>query len=192
MWQTALRHAAALLLLTLAACTGTPAGVEIADGPALEARAPLLYRLGPGDEVRLIVFGEDNLSGTFAVDAEGTLAMPLIGAVQAAGLSVRELEEAVARRLADGYLLDPKVSAQIAVYRPYTILGEVARPGSYPYAVGLGLLDAVAAAGGYSYRARTGVVHIVAEGERVARTYKAAPDLPVYPGDQIVVPERYF
>lgn len=150
------------------------------------------YILGPSDRVRLKVYGEQDISGEYELDTNGYISVPLAGRVKAAGLNTRQLERAVAAALSKGLLRDPRVSAEIATYRPFFILGEVKRAGEYPYKAGLTVLDAVASAGGYTYRANEGKVVIRRAGSNVEETVPLDAPVPVYPGDNIRVPERYF
>lgn len=174
------------LALVLAGC-GTPPMPT----PADNVRPISEYQLGSGDRLRVIVFGEVDLSGEFDVDGTGVVAFPLIGQVDAAGLTVRQFETRVAEKLSDGYLVDPKVSAEVLNYRPFYIYGEVETPGEYPYTNGMTVLNAVAVAGGYTYRANTGTVYISRdEGGEVA--YPVSPQVKISPGDVVRIPERYF
>ncbi|MDW7712454.1 MAG: polysaccharide biosynthesis/export family protein [Deferrisomatales bacterium] len=150
------------------------------------------YLLGSGDRVRVSVFGEPDLSGEFEVDGTGMVALPLIGELGAAGGSVRQLEQALRDALADGYLVDPRVSVEVLNYRPFYILGEVKSPGKYPYVSGMSVLNAVAMAGGYTHRAREGRAEITRGGDPGNVVKNAPPATPVYPGDIIRIPERFF
>ena len=112
------------------------------------------YALGPGDRVRLTVFRHEDLSGEFDVDGEGFLAMPLVGEIRGAGMNARQLESEIEARLKEGgYLVNPQVSIEVLNYRPFYIIGEVNNPGSYQYVNGMNVINAVALAGGFSYRA---------------------------------------
>lgn len=168
----------------LAACAEEQAAPA---APAMED-----YRLGTGDKLRLIVFGEEDLSGQFTVDDTGHIRLPLIGQVEASGRTLRELESDVEARLAQGYLKHPRVSAEVTNYRPFFIIGEVNRPGEYPYVNGMTVLNAVAMAGGFTYRARESEVYIKHFGsnEEVAVDVEAGGK--VLPGDIIRVKERLF
>ena len=126
------------------------------------------YRLGSGDRVRIMIYREDDLSGEFEVDGSGAISLPLVGEVKAAGLNLREFEETVADAYRDGYLVDPRVSVEVLNYRPFYILGEVKNPGKYPYVSGITVLNAVAMAGGFTYRAREGKAEILRAGEKEA------------------------
>jgi protein involved in polysaccharide export with SLBB domain len=151
-----------------------------------------LYKLGSGDKIRVNVYGEPDLSRDIEVDGSGSVSLPLIGEVRASGLSLREFEDVVEKTLKAGYLVDPKVSVEVLNYRPFYILGEVKNPGKYDYISGITVLNAVAMAGGYTYRARGGVAEIL----RVGNTESITTDTPdttlVMPGDVIKIPERYF
>lgn len=176
-----------LVLGLLTACTS----VQTDPSPATPAVQPE-YRLGTGDAVKIIVFNQDNLSGTFTVDGTGTISMPLVGEVPAGGKTVREFEDAVKDRLRGNYLVDPKVSVQVVTYRPYYILGEVNGPGEYPFTDGLTVLNAIATAHGFTYRANTRIVYIKRAGEPNEKAYRLTPTTMVMPGDTIRIVERFF
>jgi len=150
------------------------------------------YRLGPGDKLRIIVFGENELSGEFIVDDSGAIDLPLIGDVSATGVTVGEFEDRVVARFKDGYLRDPKVSIEVLNYRPFFIIGEVRNGGEYPYKSGLTIQDAVAMAGGFSYRANQKAVYIRRAGENDEQVFDATQRVPISPGDNIRIPERFF
>ena len=118
--------------------------------------------------------------------------MPLIGQVRALGLSTVELENALAENLSDGYVLNPRVSVEVINYRPFYILGEVGRPGEYPYTSGLTVQNAVAAAGGFTYRANKRVVFIKSIDNEAEIPYDLTPSTVVKPGDTIRIGERIF
>jgi len=151
-----------------------------------------LYRLGSGDRIVVTVFGHEDLSGEFELDGEGRIALPLVGEVALAHRLLREAEALVAGRLTPDYLVNPRVSIQVANYRPFYILGEVKQPGSYPYVNGLTVVQAVAIAGGYTYRARQSRISVQRALAPERRQEPAAPDTVVLPGDIVNVPERYF
>ncbi len=164
---------------------GDPAGAAEA-----EAAPESAYRLGSGDQLRVIVFGEEELSGEFEVGDAGTVSLPLIGQVDAEARTLRSFEKAVEERLRDGYLKDPRVSAEVLNYRPFYILGEVDEAGEYPFVSGMHVLNAVALAGGFTHRANTRKVFITRGAEE--REFRATHETPVQPGDLIRVPERFF
>lgn len=172
---------------TVAACSGFDAPLE----PA-EASQPGEYRLGAGDTVRVIVFGEEQLSGEFRVDGSGAIAMPLVGEIPAKGLTTRELERSIAERLSQGYIRDARVSAEVTSFRPFYILGEVTNPGQYPYVNGMTAVTAVAMAGGYTYRARQDYVLITRGGDPEKQMRRAPVNTRVLPDDVIRIPERFF
>jgi len=150
------------------------------------------YRLGTGDKVKVTVYGHENLSGESDVDSTGNLALPLIQTVKASGLTVQELERSIAAKLSPDYLKNPRVSVEIISNRPFFILGEVQKPGSYPYVNGMTVVTAVALAGGFTYRADSDEVYITRVTDKEKTKQSADQDTPVMPGDVIEVPERYF
>ncbi|MEK0083624.1 polysaccharide biosynthesis/export family protein [Benzoatithermus flavus] len=149
------------------------------------------YRLGSGDKIRLVVFRHEDLSGEFTLDGAGNFAMPLIGEVQAYNLTTRELEQKIADKLKDGYLVDPQVSVEVLNYRPFYILGEVKQPGSYQYVNGMTVLNAVALAGGFTYRAKQSNF-LLQRGGSNSQTREVSGDTPLLPGDIVTVQERFF
>ena len=150
------------------------------------------YRLGTGDKVRLTVFGEPDLSGEFEVDGSGFLRLNLVGQVMALGLTVEELEHNVKTALEDGYLKDARVSVEVINYRPFYIIGEVNRPGEYPYSNDMTILNAVAKAGGFTYRANESNVFIRRNGDTKEIPAPADQTTKINPGDVIRIPERFF
>ena len=150
------------------------------------------YRLGPNDRTRIIVYGQPNLTGEFVLDGSGNLAFPLIGNVPASGMTPTELQRAIAAKLDPDYLHNPSVSVEVASRRPFYVVGEVQKPGSYPYVTDMTLLNAVATAGGQTYRANMGRFYVkrVVDGQtvRVAATQESR----LQPGDTVIVRERYF
>ena len=150
------------------------------------------YVLGVSDKIHLTVYGEDDLSGDYEVGSTGVIALPLIGEIKAAELTLQQFETAVREKLSAGYLHDPRVNAQVINYRPFFILGEVSKPGSYPYVNGMNVLNAVALAGGYTYRADKTGATIVRASDKDKKEKPIAEDAVVGPGDIIRVPERFF
>jgi polysaccharide export outer membrane protein len=150
------------------------------------------YRLDSGDRVRVTVFGQDNLSRVYNVDATGSVAMPLIGPVRARGSTPVQLSMDIEEELRRKYIKDPKVSVEIETYRPFFILGEVNKPGGYPYVNGMTAEGAVAIAEGYSERARKRMVRLTRRFNGVNSTVMVPTDYPVQPGDTIYVLERIF
>ena len=150
------------------------------------------YRLGAGDKLRVIVFGEPSLSGEFEVSGSGMVALPLVGQIKALGLSTSEFQNGFAAALRDGYIKDPRVSVEVLNYRPFYILGEVTKPGEYPYSNGLTVMKAVATANGFTYRADTRKVFIKRANENTEQQITLDAGTLVLPGDIIRVKERYF
>jgi polysaccharide export outer membrane protein len=138
------------------------------------------------------VFRHEDLSGEFEVDGEGFFALPLVGEIMTAGLTARQLENEIEMRLqSGGYLVDPQVSIEVLNYRPFYIIGEVNSPGSYQYVNGMTVINAVALAGGFSYRAAQNDI-VISRGGSNGPQIEALPDTAVLPGDIIEVPERFF
>jgi protein involved in polysaccharide export with SLBB domain len=151
-----------------------------------------VYRLGVGDRVKVSVFGERDLSGTFEVGSTATLSMPLIGEVAAGGKTVRELEHEITVMLRDGFLKDPQVGAEVVNYRPFYIIGEVRQPGSYAYVNNMTVLNAVALGGGFTHRARERRVWLTRADDRTRTEVLVDATTIVMPGDVIRVDERFF
>jgi len=165
----------------------TPATDTIRSGEHVD------YRLGAGDKLRISVFGEDTLSGEFLVPGgAGLIAFPLIGDVRAAGLTVNELQAEIEGKLKPDYLKDPHVSIEVLNYRPFYILGEVMKPGEYPYTNSLTVLNAVATANGFTYRANTHRVYIKRANSSKETEYPLDATTVVQPGDTIRIGERFF
>ncbi len=184
-------------IMTLALAPAFPAGAQNANGPpatsALPSAAELRdYRLGPADKLRVIVFGEDSLSGEFSVSPGGRIALPLIGEINAQGRTVPDIRQEVETRFRDGYIKNPRVSIEVIAYRPFYIYGEVNKPGEFPYEPGLTIRGAVSAAQGYTYRANTHRVSIRHAGIDRDETISADSPEPIAPGDVSRGGQRYF
>ncbi|WP_349360485.1 polysaccharide biosynthesis/export family protein [Stappia sp.] len=182
------RLAVALCLaLTVAACSGyrqpPTAFHDILTKP---------YRLDSSDQLRIIVFGQNDLNTTYTVDQAGYISMPLIGSVAARGLTLRQLEDVITKRLKNGFLRDPDVSVEVATYRPIFVMGEVANAGQYPYVAGMTAQNAIATAGGFSPRARQTDVDITRQLNGEVLSGRVPITDPVRPGDTIYVRERFF
>jgi len=179
--------------LTLSACQAGGAITRSDTSETLaEQQAAPAYTLGTGDRLRINVYGQPDLSGEFEVDGSGSISLPLVGQLAAVGLTTPELEAEIVKRLEVDYVLNPRVSAEVTNYRPYYILGEVGSPGEYPYTSGLTVLNAVAAAGGFSYRANKKKVHIKSADSNREITYKLDTTTVVKPGDTLRIEERIF
>lgn len=149
------------------------------------------YTLDTGDQLRITVFGHEDLSGEFKVGSTGSVTMPLIGEISAKGLTLQQLEVAIIDELKPGYLKNPQVSAEVIGYRPFYIIGEVRNPGTYPYVGSMRIVNAIAIAGGFTYRARESDMRIIrAKGDGTPKN--VGPDTFVLPGDVIEVLERFF
>ena len=155
-------------------------------------RAGSDYRLGPNDRMRIIVYGQPNLTGEFVLDGNGNLAFPLIGNVPASGMTPTELQRAVAAKLDPDYLHDPSVSVEVASRRPFYVVGEGQKPGSYPYVTDMTVLNAIATAGGQTYRANMGRFYVKRQVDGQVVRVVATQESRLQPGDTVVVRERYF
>lgn len=187
-----------LTLLTL--CLGTVL-TACASGPSMPSEsAPMTavnpaegYLLEPGNRVRIMIFGESNMSGDFLVDTVGTISMPLIGNIAASGTTVQGLSQRIEQKLKqDGYLKEPRINVEVLTFRPFYVLGEVRQPGEFPYSNGMTVLSAIARAGGYDYRARQSEVVLVRVVNGEQKDYRATERTPILPGDIIRVLERAF
>lgn len=180
----------AALSLTLVACGGSTARKATAAAEAGDV--PKVYQLAAGDRLRINVFGHPDVSGEFEVDGDGSITFPLLGQVAAAGRSVNELKTHVAAQLNENYLVNPRVSVDVLNYRPFYILGEVEKPGSYPYQLGMTVRQAVALAGGFTRRAVTSEVTLIRPGDEGSAALAAKLETRVLPGDTIEVDRRFF
>lgn len=171
------------IALTLGACEAPGPNVPRVD------TAEWNYPLGPGDKVKIKVFGDQSLSGDYQLDGQGAFTMPLVGTVKAAGLTSNQLETQIEKNLSE-YMRSPDVSLEILSYRPFYIVGEIRKPGSYPYVDGMTVINAVAIAGGFTYRAREESFYIQTKDEQ--KQVPAGKSTRVMPGDVIIVRERYF
>ena len=186
-------HTRRAFLRSLALTAGAGAlGACSTMAPATEAMIePVEYRLGAGDQIRITVFNEPDLTGPFTVGAQGMIAYPLVGSIRAGGLTVTEFTTALQSALST-YVRTPSVAVEITNYRPFFILGEVQRPGTYPYSASLTVPNAVATAGGFTYRANRARVFIRRANENVERSYPLTVATPVLPGDTVRIGERLF
>jgi len=150
------------------------------------------YTLDSGDKLRIVVFGQDTLSNNYVVDAEGQVSLPLAGAVNARGMTTRDLAAAIRSRLSQGYIRDPSVAVEIDTYRPFFVLGEVTYPGQYPYVPNMTAENAIAIAGGFTPRASRDRITVTRR-TAGAPTRTAMPlRYPLRPGDTVTVSERWF
>jgi protein involved in polysaccharide export with SLBB domain len=183
---------AIVLLLLMSGCDALLRDQQQDAGLAAMGSATPELRLAAGDKVRVIVFGEDRLSGEYVIDNSGGLSLPLAGTIQAAGLTKVELEQSLTKKLRGSYLRDPKVTVDVTSFRPFYVLGEVSHPGEFSYRSGLNVLSAIAIAGGATYRASTSKVLIQRSGTTEMTEYPQATTVLIMPGDVVRVPERFF
>lgn len=159
---------------------------------AQDAVPALRYQLGSGDEIKITVYGEEDLSGEFEIDGSGSVSMPLIGSVSVGGKNLKLAEKLITELLADGYLIAPRVSIEVLNYRPFYILGEVDEPGSYPYVNDMTVLNAVALASGFTYRANKKKIEITRKVDGKEQKLTVGITAQVLPGDIIRIAERFF
>ncbi len=150
------------------------------------------YRLDAGDKLRVVVYGQEGLTNTYAIDAGGSITMPLIGSVPARGRTPAGLAAEISGKLRNGYIRDPSVAVEIEAYRPFFILGEVAAPGQYPYVPNMSVESAVAIAGGFSPRARRDSVTLTHTDHAGLSRAVVPLGTPLSPGDTVLVGERWF
>jgi protein involved in polysaccharide export with SLBB domain len=151
------------------------------------------YKLGTGDKIRLVFYREEDLGGEYLVNSTGEVQLPLVGQMQAAGMTLHDFQASLtAKFVAEGYLKDPRISVEVLNYRPFYIMGEVKAPGQYPYISGMSVLNAVVLAGGYTYRANDSVVYLRRNGDDKEIKVPADQTTKVNPGDIIRVDERIF
>lgn len=177
----------ALVMLLPTLAPAALAQQEAADGPVTEN-----YRLGAGDRIRVNVFNQADLTGEYTLDGAGRLSMLLIGQVEAAGKTASELEVSIVEALRPDYLVNPRVTVQVLTYRPFYIIGEVNSAGDYPYVDGMTYLNAIAIAGGYTFRAKQDIVYVIRAGDPEDEEARLPVSDRVQPGDIIRVDERMF
>jgi len=150
------------------------------------------YTLDSGDRLRIVVFGQDALSNIYLVDAEGAVALPLIGTVPARGLTTAQLAASIKDRLANGYIREPSVAVEVDIHRPFFVLGEVTYPGQYPYVPNMTVENAIAIAGGFTPRGFKYTVAVTRRLNGVPARLTVPLHEPLCPGDTITVQERWF
>ncbi len=182
-----------MLWLTLICFAAQTVGAASAqDSAEIKTDQQVQYKLGSGDKVRLTVFGHEDLSGQFEIDGGGNLSIPLVGAVSVGGRTLPQAEFTIIGALKPDYLKNPRVNLEVLNYRPFYIIGEVNSPGSYAYVNGITILNAVAIAAGFTYRARENKMTVIRGTDSSRQERPATPQTVVLPGDVIKVPERYF
>ncbi len=167
-------------------------GVISQDGTNTSDSSLYFYKLGSGDKISIAIYGEEAISGEYVVNGEGKIPMPLIGEVYAKGLTISQLQDVISNSYAKGFIKNPSVSAQVITYRSFYILGEVVKPGMFSFSTGLVVDNAVALAGGYTYRADKRKVFIRHENQTNEIEVLQGQNVLVQPGDVIRVAERYF
>jgi polysaccharide export outer membrane protein len=179
-----------------AAPRAAPASVGVATPVAYVEPVPVrydaAYHLDAGDKLRVVVYGQEGLTNTYAIDAGGSITMPLIGSVPARGRTTAGLAAQISAKLRAGFIRDPSVAVEIEAYRPFFILGEVAAPGQYPYVPNMTVESAVAIAGGFSPRARRDRVTVTHTDASGTARFVVPPGSPISPGDTVLVSERWF
>ena len=185
-WDTTYTHAARDEFTTVSS-SYNPVGIYRRTG-----QWPLRYSLDTGDRLRVIVYSQRTLTRTYTVDDSGHISIPLVGQVKARGLSTKQVQNRITSRLRAKYLRDPKVSVEVATYRPFFVLGQVQTAGQYPYVVGMTAEVAAAIAGGFTSRAdeRKFRISRVFNGRRY--TLLVSKNFPIFPGDTVYVRERFF
>ena len=178
---------------------GQPLGGQAyTQAPVAYAAAPMpvayetAYQLDAGDKLRVVVYGQEGLTNTYAIDAGGSITMPLIGSVPARGRTPAGLAADITAKLRNGFIREPSVAVEIEAYRPFFILGEVAAPGQYPYVPNMTVESAVAIAGGFSPRARRDRVTITHTDPSGSMRTVVPLGTAISPGDTVLVGERWF
>jgi polysaccharide export outer membrane protein len=184
------RHLASLALAVALAAGACAPRYVASEYAVAEAQGP--YRLASGDRLRIIVFGQDNLSNIYAVDGAGRISMPLIDTVDAQGRTTQQLERAIEGKLRAGFLREPKVSVEVDAYRPFFVLGEVTNSGQFPYVNGMTVQTAVAIAGGFTPRGQRSWAEVTRQVDGQLITASVPITYAVQPGDTIVIKERWF
>ncbi len=182
------RRATLLVMLgavSLSGCAAVTARID-------DGFSPRDYRLATDDRVRLIVFGQDDLSNLYTVDGAGKITVPLIGPVEVEGLTTQQAAQRVTARLAEGFIREPKVTIEVDTYRPFYVMGEVGNAGQFPYVVGMTVETAVAIGGGFSPRAARGYATLTRRIDEETIRVNVPIDHPVQPGDTVVIRERWF
>ena len=176
-----------LLCIALAACA--PMRVNSTTPVTQDAGE---YTLGVGDAVRINVYGQEEMSQEYTVEPDGAISLPLAGTVGAAGYTAREVEQAIVAKLHPDYMVDPKVSVEVIGFRSMYVLGEVQQPGKYEYVPNMTVMQAVAIAGGYTYRAAENSAEVTRHVKGALNTFTVDDKTMLKPGDTIVIKRRWF
>lgn len=187
-----------LIAAFLAGCSayGQPGPVDPqlarAAAPTATRGAGSPYLLGPGDKLRIKAYDDANLTGEYEVNSAGYISFPLVGQVKAAGTTTSQLEQTLVARMKGKIAQDPKINIELATYASFYIHGEVKKAGVYPYQPGLTVADAIATAGGLTYRANENTIYLQHAGARAQQVVTIDEPVRIYPGDNIRVSERMF
>ena len=176
-----------ILVATMIACKSNFPDEEFSK-PA-DMKKDTAFILGPGDSISIVVYEHLDLSGTFIVDDTGRISLPLILDIGVEGLTLRELEKKVAKELAKNFIANPKVSVGLLLARRFCILGEIRNPGCFNGIHGMNAAQAIAIAGGYTYRAYKEKFALTRED---GRKVFADTSTPIFAGDTLEIFERYF
>lgn len=161
-------------------------------GPHAVAHADARYLLDSGDQLRIFVYGQPNLSRIYTVDHNGNIMVPLVGVLRAQRLTTYQLANVLRVRLGSRFVRDPQVTVDMHRNRPFFILGEVRTPGQYPYVSGMTVETAVAIAGGYTPRASKRGFRVSRRVDGIVEVDEATAHYVIQPGDTISVAERFF
>jgi len=183
-----------LLAVVLAACSAVANGQNEAlssyAGP--QRISDGAYTLGPNDRVRIKAYSDEQLSGEYEIDSTGHISLPLVGQVKASGLTTRQLEQRLVGAMKGKIAQKPEISVEIATYAPFYIYGEVKKAGEYPFRPGLTLADAIATAGGLTYRANESAIYVRHAGRTAEQVVTLDRPMRIFPGDNVRVSERMF
>lgn len=174
-----------LLIVPLSACASMRPATYLVD-----VKGP--YQLDTGDGLRVTVYGDEQLTGTYRVDDAGKVAFPLVGPVPVRGQTTQAAAARIAAALANGYMRNPNVAVEVAEYRPFFIQGEVKTAGQFPYVFGMSVRAAISTAGGFTDTADRNQATVYRRQGREMAKGNVDLDYPIYPGDTIVIGERWF
>ena len=185
-----------MLSLGLAACDpDAPMTVNTLQQPSQNTQTIRMaeYRLAPGDRVRVIVLSDPELSSEYEVDSAGMISVRMAGRLQVVGMTTTEVEELLRNRYrADNLLRVARLSVDLVARRPFYVLGEVGKPGSFPYVSGINVAQAIAIAGGFTRRASRTRMTVQRFNQTRGMEETVTEDTPLGPGDILRVPERWF
>lgn len=169
-----------LLMLSLS-------GLVFAQGSGLSE-----YRLGSGDQIRIQVYGEEDLTIEALLSDAGTVSFPFLGELKVLGITLGRLEELITAGLKPDYLVNPIVSVSVVEYRHFYITGEVEKPGGFPFQPGLTINKAISLAGGMTDRASENKMFVIRDNDSTQTPQKVQLNTPVMPGDIITIEQSFF